>query len=129
MYESLIYVVIWLVRHGYAKDIIEALNGESGYSCLVEYKKLDRHSLHLRGMAIRHLEYLIENKNIDLSVYPNVNFQNIKTDNKILSSNHDYFNAWNLAGFPGMSIDQLNRLALDRGYEDKIVPYPESEEN
>jgi len=120
MYESLIYVVTWLVRNGYSKDIIEALSGENSYSSIVEYEKLDVHSRHLRHMSILHLEYLLANKDIDLNEYPNIKLQAVTLNNKVISSFLDHFNAWNLAGFPGISIDQLNRLASDKGYKPNL---------
>jgi len=66
MYQSLIYLVTLLVRNGYSKDIVEALEGVNEHASLVECEKLDVHSRHIRRTGILHLEYLIANETIDL---------------------------------------------------------------
>lgn len=95
--------VDWLVDHGFAPDVLEMLVGENEYADHDAFESLDKYSHRLRGMAIRHLEFLIDHGK---------GTEPVEVDGKILSPYPDYFAAWKLAGCPGLSLHQLNRLVV-----------------
>ncbi|MGO4114855.1 hypothetical protein ACC786_17320 [Rhizobium ruizarguesonis] len=91
----------WLVDRGFAADIVKMLVGENEFADLDAFESLDRHSRRLRGMALQHLQFFIEYGDRK---------DPVEVDGKILSPYPEYFYAWKLAGCPGISLHQLNRL-------------------
>ncbi|MGO7037614.1 hypothetical protein ACCS60_04515 [Rhizobium acaciae] len=91
----------WLVDHGFATELLHMLIGESDYADQDAFERLDIHSSLLRGMAIQHLEFLIDHGNRTDAVAVN---------GRIVSPYPEYFAAWKLAGCPGISLVQLDRL-------------------
>jgi hypothetical protein len=91
----------WLVDHGFASDVLKMLLGENEYADLEAFESLDKYSHRLRGMTIRHLEFLIDHGS---------RTDPMEMDGKILSPFPEYFEAWKLVGCPGISLHQLDRL-------------------
>ncbi len=95
----------WLIKKDHKIDVLNMLLGENEYADPEAFEKLDVHSLHLRRMAIRHLEFLV-----------NFGFkkETQKQDGKLYSTYPEYFNAWKLAGCPGISLALLEQLRIDK---------------
>jgi len=91
----------WLVSHGSAIDLLKMLLGENDYADLDAFERMDIHSSRLRSMAIKHLEFMIEHGNMTDALTVN---------GRIVSPYPEYFAAWKLAGCPGISLYQLDRL-------------------
>ncbi len=97
--------VDWLVKHGYAADLLAMLIGENEYADQEAFETMDRHSSRLRSAAIRHLEFIMSYGN---RTHP------MHVDGKIISPCPEYFEAWKLAGCPGLSLYQLDRLVKSK---------------
>ncbi|MGR9372444.1 hypothetical protein [Rhizobium leguminosarum] len=93
--------IAWLIDHGFATDLLHMLIGENDYADLDAFERLDIHSRILRGMAIQHLQFIIEHGDRTDAVTVN---------NRIVSPHPEYFSAWKLALCPGISLVQLDRL-------------------
>ncbi|MBB3644209.1 hypothetical protein FHX14_000368 [Rhizobium sp. BK619] len=85
--------VDWLVDHGFAADIVKMLIGENEFADLNAFEGLDRYSHRLRGMALQHLQFIIDYGNRK---------DPVEVDGKIISPYPKYLYAWKLAGCPGI---------------------------
>ncbi|NTI78412.1 hypothetical protein [Rhizobium rhizogenes] len=95
----------WLVDSGFAGDLLNILIGQNEYADLNAFEKLDIYSRQLRRMAIRHLEFIIEHRN---------KTDTVTVNGQILSPYPEYFAAWKLAGCPGISLHQLDRMVKSK---------------
>ncbi|NKL34587.1 hypothetical protein GFL49_12335 [Rhizobium leguminosarum bv. viciae] len=95
----------WLVDHGFASDLLHMLIGESEYADQDAFERLDIHSSLLRGMAIQHLEFMIDHGN---------RTDPVTVNGRIVSPYPEYFAAWKLARCPGISLVQLDRLVAGK---------------
>lgn len=97
--------VDWLVENGFVTDLLKALTGDGEFCDEDAFKKLDIHSRQLRRMTILHLEYLIADGHAGAVA---------DEDKNIISPYPEYFEAWKLAGCPGLSLYQLDRLVKSK---------------
>jgi hypothetical protein len=94
-------MIDYLVDNGFALDIMRMLTAENEYADVEALEKLDRHSNRLRGMTVKHLEFVAEFGNVSGPV---------EKGKHVLSPFPEFFLAWKLAGYPGMAGGQLARL-------------------
>lgn len=92
----------WLLDNGSASDLLDMLTGKNEYADHDTFDTMDRHSRHLRRMTLQHLEFLVEYGDRKDPVC---------LDGKVISPYPEYLEAWKLAGCPGISVNQLERLA------------------
>ncbi|MBB6487814.1 hypothetical protein [Rhizobium lusitanum] len=88
-------------------ELLAMLEGTSKYSDVELFERLDRHSRRLRSMAIMHLQFIVE------FGYVGQDKKNITVGNRIHSNFPDYFEAWKLAGIPGMASILLENMISD----------------
>lgn len=101
---DLVDEAIALGLHG---ELLAILEGTSEYSDVELFERLDRHSRRLRSMAIMHLQFIVE------FGYAGQEKKSITVGNRIHSNFPDYFEAWKLAGIPGMSSILLENMISD----------------
>lgn len=94
-------MIDYLVDNGFALDIMRMLTAENEYADVDALEKLDRHSNRLRGMTVKHLEFVGEFGNVSGP---------IEKGKHVFSPFPEFFLAWKLAGYPGMAGGQLARL-------------------
>jgi hypothetical protein len=94
-----------LIRNGFAMELANMLLGEGEYADFEALASLDKHSYRLKGMAARHLEFVAEFGDISESVWKG---------KLLLSPYPEYYEAWKLAGFPGIGSATLERLHDER---------------
>ncbi|NTG75559.1 hypothetical protein G6M02_19715 [Agrobacterium rhizogenes] len=95
----------WLVDSGFAIDLLNILIGQNEYADLDAFEKLDIYSRQLRRMAIQHLEFIIDHGN---------STETVTVNGQVLSAYPEYFAAWKLAGCPGISLHQLDRMVKSK---------------
>ena len=100
---------------GLYRELLDMLEGASKYSDVELFEGLDRHSRRLRSMAIMHLQFMIDFN------YQGAEKKNIAVGDKVRSNFPDYFEAWKLAGIPGMASILLERMILDSRCHDTKV--------
>ncbi|MGH1351431.1 MAG: hypothetical protein ACRBBN_11585 [Methyloligellaceae bacterium] len=102
--KDLIEIVDSLHLHEQLHDM---LAGTSEYSDLDAIESLDKHSRRLAAMAQRHLDYVIRFND------PGNEEKSQKVGSHIYSNYPDYYQAWQLAGLPGVSLYMLEKLIDD----------------
>ncbi len=94
-----------IIKNGFAKDLLLTLQGKNEFSNMRDFDSLDSFSLRLRGMAMKHLEFV--------SKYGVEAVGETVSDGRhVHTAFPDYFNAWILAGCPGISVQSLDSLYL-----------------
>ncbi|MGO4569434.1 hypothetical protein AB4Z52_31410 [Rhizobium sp. 2YAF20] len=93
---------------GLARELLGMMEGESEYSDIDSILKLDRHSGRLLNMATRHIDFMLE-FGCDVKEH-----KTAKKEGKVYSSYPEYFEAWKLAGIPGISLSQLTTMIEDK---------------
>lgn len=88
-------------------EVLAILEGTSKYSDVELFEGLDRHSRRLRSMAIMHLQFMVK---FD---YVGQDKKSITVGNRIHSNFPDYFEAWKLAGIPGVASILLEKMISD----------------
>jgi hypothetical protein len=92
---------------GLQAELLAMLDGTSKYSDERFFKELDRHSRRLRSMALSHLQFAVQFN------YVGSETRHIKVGKIIHSTYPDYFEAWKLAGVPGLSPYLLQKMLDD----------------
>lgn len=96
----------WLIQNGFASELSEIILGKSEYSDMRAFDKLDRHSHRLRTMVLHHLSFVSEFGIERIG-------ETIVKGSKTHIAFPEYFEAWKLAGAPGVSyslIDEFYKL-------------------
>lgn len=92
---------------GLQAELLGMLDGNSQYFDARFFEDLDHHSRRLRSMALMHLQFAVTFN------YTGSEARNV-TVGKIIHSNYpDHFEAWKLAGIPGMSPYLLGKMLAD----------------
>lgn len=92
---------------GLQAELLGMLDGTSKYFDKRFYEELDRHSRRLRSLAMMHLQFAVQFS------YTGSEERHIQVGKIIHSSYPDYFEAWKLAGIPGMSLYLLEKMLDD----------------
>ena len=99
--KELIEKAISLKLHS---ELLAMLEGKSEYADPSLREKLDRHSRRLMQLTIDHLQYAVDFN------YLGEDEMSRKINGKIVCNYPQYFEAWKLAGAPGISITALLNL-------------------
>ena len=99
---------------GLQAELLGMLDGSSQYFDARFFEDLDRHSRRLRSMALLHLQFAVTFN------YTGSETRHITVGKIIHSSYPDYFEAWKLAGIPGMSSYLLEKMLAD--YRSRSAP-------
>jgi hypothetical protein len=94
-----------VLDNGLAPALLDVMNGESEYSDSMAYNKMDAHSRRLYTMARMHLEFIIKYGNDKDSV---------RDGSHVYSNFKNFFEAWQLAGLPGISLELLEKMLKDK---------------
>ncbi|SCB39858.1 hypothetical protein [Rhizobium hainanense] len=99
---------------GLQAELLGMLDGSSQYFDARFFEDLDRHSRRLRSMTLLHLQFAVTFN------YTGSETRHITVGKIIHSSYPDYFEAWKLAGIPGMSVYLLGKMIED--YRSRSAP-------
>ena len=94
-----------VLDNGLAHALLDIMNGDSKYSDLAAYNKMDIHSKRLYTMARMHIEFIIrygDDKDV------------AKDGRHVYSNFKNFFEAWQLAGLPGISPELLEQMLRDK---------------
>jgi hypothetical protein len=94
-----------VLDNGLAHALLDIMNGDSNYSDLTAYNTMDKHSTRLYTMARMHLEFIIKYGDSKDSVVDG---------HHVHSSFKNFFEAWQLAGLPGISPERLEQMLRDK---------------
>jgi len=101
---------------GLTAELLAMLEGSSKYSDVSLFDRLDKHSKRLRDMTILHLKFVVEFKRGLNSE------ETVKVGKIVHSSFPQYFEAWKLAGIPGISTSCLDGMVNDFRAKNETTP-------
>jgi hypothetical protein len=101
------HLVSEAMGQGLQAELLGMLDGTSKYFDPRFFEGLDRHSSRLRSMALMHLQFAVKFN------YTGPEERHVMVGKIIHSTYPDYFEAWKLAGVPGMSPYLLQKMLDD----------------